>query len=292
MTLDVFESLLLYHLTKVYTGRKKTVRTNWTRYSDLLVDKFANHAGTLCHIIKGFIEVEKGENWKKVSTDVFSTYTLLRSLVETYATFNHIFVSPQTDDEKEFRFLIWQIEGLLSQEKFKIYPSDFEGAGDILSQNSKQLHSVKSKLEESSFFKKIGSAELAKIYNFEKSQAHWKFTYDSEKQTITRLNILQLVEVACPIKAYYNFYKYASMHTHAGFISVERYERIRGKVLPEGFFSPFINLGSYTTILLIKDLCTIDTNANSVFEAFDLKERDIINFVYGAIKKKSNTNDT
>ena len=82
------------------------------------------------------------------------------------------------------------------------------------------------------------------------------------------------------------------MHTHAGFISVERYERIRGKVLPEGFFSPFINLGSYTTILLIKDLCTIDTNANSVFEAFDLKERDIINFVYGAIKKKSNTNDT
>ena len=49
--LQTYEIYLRKHLTKIYAARKETVRTDWTKYSDLLIDKFAIHSSTLFHLV-------------------------------------------------------------------------------------------------------------------------------------------------------------------------------------------------------------------------------------------------
>lgn len=59
---QLYDAALLVQLSDVYKGRKKTKRTDWEKFSDLLIDKFANHSGTFSHLVNGVIEVKKEED--------------------------------------------------------------------------------------------------------------------------------------------------------------------------------------------------------------------------------------
>ena len=119
--LTFYEFILLGPLTQLYVARKRTIYTDWRNYANLLIDKFAIHSASFYHLSEGIIE-HKGstEETKIKSYDLFTVNSLFRVMMETYITFNHIFVEPPTDDEKEFRFLLWKIEGFYEKKRFKI----------------------------------------------------------------------------------------------------------------------------------------------------------------------------
>lgn len=283
--LQAYEVYLLKHLTKIYAARKETVRTDWTKYSDLLIDKFAIHSSTLFHLINGIIEHKNSDpNVRKVSFDLFSVNALLRVLIETYITFNHIFVLGKSEDEKEFRFLLWQLDGLLEQKKFKIDNGDFEEVESILKDNKIKIDNLFDQIESITFCKTFPEIELGKIFNKEKRKAQWKFKI-TEGNNITPLKIIELVELTCVSRTFINLYKYASTHTHSGFVSIEHFEKMRGKQVSDDYVNPLVNQANILTIFLIKDICLIDPNAQKVFLTFSDNDRQDIIGINKAFRK-------
>ena len=124
-----YEYILLGPLTQVYTGKKKTNISSWMNYSNLLIDKFAIHSSSFFHLSEGIIEHKGSTDKIKIKGyDLFTVNSVFRVMIETYITFNHIFLEPKTDDEKQFRFYLWKIDGLLEKKKFKI---DYENLPNL-----------------------------------------------------------------------------------------------------------------------------------------------------------------
>ena len=74
---------------------------------------------TFYHLSQGIVERRNDDTVKKSKGyDVFSVNSLFRVMLETYIAFNWIFVAPPTADEKEFRFLLWKLDGLFEKRKF------------------------------------------------------------------------------------------------------------------------------------------------------------------------------
>lgn len=276
-TITRYERLLLNNLTQIYSARKSVSRIDWTRFSNFLIDKFAIHSFTLFHMLYGFIEhKDSTPHQRKVAFDLFSINSLIRVLIETYTSFNHIFISPKSHEEKHFRFLLWQLDGLLSKRKFDIETSDFKKAEEILSKDKQTITTLHSVIENNPYFNLIPKIELIKIYNPSKEKVSWKFTL-SEELNIKPLKIVELIKLIFPGRVFTNFYKYSSMHTHSGYLSVEHFENFRGKAVSDEHVDTLTELGIYLTAFLIRDLCLIDEKVYLVFLQFPLYEQNYIN---------------
>jgi hypothetical protein len=259
--------LLLFNLARIYSTRKLTSRTDWTLYSDLLIEKFAIQSSTLYHLIYGFIESKDSTpDQRKFGFDVFTINSLLRVLIETYITFNHIFIYPTSQSEKEFRFLLWELDSLISKQKFKIEKSDFDLAESIIENDRKKIDNLFNDIPNHPFVDIIGRKQLISILDSKKKKARWRFTI--EEGIIIQLKIIDLVELCCPKRAFSNIYKYASMHTHSGFVSIDQFQQIRGKIIPNDYVDSYLDIAIILTMFIIKDICTIDRNALKEFERF------------------------
>jgi hypothetical protein len=283
--IPLYQTFLLTHLAKVYAARKQTTRTDWRKYSDYLIEKFAIHSSTLFHLIDGIIEHHTSDlKTRKVSFDLFSINSLIRVLIETYITFNHIFVYAKSEEEKEFRFLLWQLDGLLEQKKFKIDNNDFEEAQSILEANSIKIANLFKQIETSKFNELLDKTDALKILNKEKAKVNWKFKI-REDSVIIPLKIIELVEFTCVSRIFVNTYKYTSTHTHSGFVSIEHFEKMRGKQVSDDYVNPFVTQAIILTIFLINDICLIDSNVRNAFYAFSENDKQDIIGINKAFRK-------
>ena len=107
--LEFYSVLLFGPLTEIYIARKETHLEEWMEYSNLLIDKFAIHSSTFFHLSSGIIEHKNSSETQRMNGyDLFTVNTTIRSIIETYLAFNHIFVESKTKQEKHFRFLLWK----------------------------------------------------------------------------------------------------------------------------------------------------------------------------------------
>uniref|UniRef100_UPI00404B5AF8 DUF5677 domain-containing protein n=1 Tax=Gelidibacter sp. TaxID=2018083 RepID=UPI00404B5AF8 len=277
-----YNMLLLNTLPQIYTVRKNTPVPDWMQYSNLLLDKFAIHSGSFYHLSQGIIEHKKsGEKIKMRGYDLFTVNTTFRAIMETYATFNHIFVEPKSDAEKEFRFLLWKLDGFYQMKKFKINVSDFDGAKEVLEDNSKSIISIIKEIERSSFLSTLKKEQVHKIFNPSKNSCKWRFLII--KGNIKILQIIDLIEHTCNTRAFINAYKHSSIHIHSNFPAIEDFKRKRGKTISEEYTDPLTRLAIYLTCLLIYDICKIDTNANRVLQSYPQKFKEFIEGISNAI---------
>lgn len=276
-SLEFYEVLLLGPLSEVYTARKENTQTNdWEDYSNLLIDKFAIHSSTFFHISAGIIEHKKsGETKRMNGYDLFTVNTTIRAIIETYSVFNHIFVEPNTSDEKHFRFLLWKLDGLFQEKKYEIEMTDFEGVDRILKLRDDEIKTIITSINNSEFIKNITPNELAKIYDSEKKKANWKFLIESNK--IKPLKIIELIKHCCKTRSFVNTYKHASVHTHSNFPAIEEFKNTRGKEISDEYTGPIVRLAIFLTCVMISDICIIDGNAKNKLDEFpDLMKNFII----------------
>jgi hypothetical protein len=282
--LETYEYFLLGPMTDIYTSRDK--KTGWERHENLLIEKFAIHSSTLYNIMHGMIEHKSSTiQQKKMGYDLFSVNALIRVLIETYSTFHHIFVSAKNRDEVQFRFLLWQLDGLLEKSKFKIETADFEQAATILKQDEKRIENLCKEIEANNFYSIIPPNELLKIYEHTsiKKKVGWKFNFSSDSK-IRPLKIIELVEQVCPTRAFVNTYKYTSVHTHSGYLSIEHFENMRGKEVSNAYTDPIIRLATYLTAFIIKDMCDTDENAAKRFKNSPIGEQKFVNGITEAFR--------
>jgi len=168
------------------------------------------------------------------------------------------------------------LDGLLEQKKFKIDNEAFDEVESILNDNKIKIDNLFDQIEAIAFSKTFSKIEIAKIFNKEKRKANWKFKITNDNNIIP-LKIIELVELTCVSRTFINLYKYTSTHTHSGFVSIDHFEKMRGKQVPDNYVDPLINQANILTMFLIKDICLIDPNAQKVFLTFsDNDKQDIL----------------
>jgi len=282
--LNFYEYILLGPLSQVYVAKKETNLPRWLNYSNLLIDKFAIHSSSFFHLSSGIIERKSSTPDVKVTGyDLFTVNSVFRVMMETYITFNHIFIEPKTEEEKLFRYYLWKIDGLFEKKKFKI---DYESMPILKSVQEKDKLELSDMLElvkKNLFYNSLEVSEVGKIYDVEKRKSLWKFVIN-ENNKVRPLKIIELVEQVCKTDAFINAYKYASVHTHSGFISIEHFEKTRSKPISEEYTDPLTRLAIYLTALIIEDICKIDENAKTQFLSLPDFFRDFITGINKSIR--------
>lgn len=286
--LQFYEFLLLGPLTKVYTGKRLTEHTDFLNYSNLIIDKFAIHSSSYFHLSSGIIEQRLStEKVKMMGYDLFTVNSLLRTLIENYATFNNIFIEAKTYEEQKFRFLLWKIDGLHDKSTFDVRLTDYKEASDTLKKDKEILQQTINEFETSNFYSTFRPGELKKIYDPTKKKYKycWRFLI-KDNLTIEPLKIAELVRHTCKTRAFTNTYKYSSIHTHTNYLALEHFEKTRGKQISTEYTDPLTRLAIYLTCLMICDICTLDKNAENEFDKLPEKIKEFIKGMSNAIKNE------
>lgn len=285
--LGTYKYLLLGPMMSVYSIREK--KQDWERHANLLIDKFAIHSSTLFHVMQGMVEHKSStQDQIKMGYDLFSINALIRTLIETYITFHHIFVSPEDKDEMKLRFMLWQLDGLLEKRKFEISPSILSEVETILKQDEKRIKNICDEIEQNSVYLKMAKAEQLKIYECTSTRIKviWKFNISIDLK-IHQLKIIELVRQVCCTEAFVNTYKYSSIHTHSGYLSIEHFDKMRGKVVSNEYTDPLIRLAIYLTTFMIRDMSDTDKASKDGFSRLSAGVQNFINGIADSFRAKS-----
>jgi hypothetical protein len=271
---------VLFSLGDIYSAKRELpVDNNMNEYACLLIDKFWIHSSTLYHITEGLIpSVHSNKERKMMHFDIFSFNTTFRAIIETYMTFNGLFIVPENKEEQEAKFLLWQLEGLISKGKLVF---DNTEINQMLKEDERKIELLETQFEMSPFCKSLEESEINKIYRKGKSH-NWKFTVNG--QTIKRFDLLGFSLFACKSLAIRNLYKLSSMHAHSGFWSVEQFNNIRGKVIDEKYVETYIIQAIYLTTCLIKDIARSNKRCQLEFEKLSPELRNKINLYYSKLR--------
>lgn len=283
-----FEFILLNTLSEVYEERKKQNFQGYMRFSNLLIDKFAIHSSSFFFLSKGIVEVNKNnEKIIKRGYDLFTVNSTFRVMMECYATFNHIFVEPKSEDEIEFRFLLWKIDSLYDKQRFDINEADFKEVKEILEKDKMILSETIDELLCCKLYAQLDQNQIDKIYKPEKRKSIWRFELNNG--IVTPLKISDLIKHTCKTRAFINLYRYTSLHTHSNYLSLEYFEQTRGKIITKEYTDPLMKLAIYLTIMMIKDICKIDSNVDKFFNGLPDEIQFYMNGIYNSIMNNSSS---
>lgn len=277
--MEYLERLLLENLSMIYLPRKQKEKDDWTLYSNLLIEKYAIHASTLFHLITGFItSSDSTPDNKKTGYDSFTINSLIRVMIESYVTFNHIYILGLNEKDAELRYLLWELDGIYERRKFKTEITDFESSSDYqdyIEKEEKRLNTIIRLIKKSDIYNNFLPEQITKIFNPDRRKINWRFLINDNK--IRPLKIIELIEYTCPPRMFFNFYKYASFHTHSGFNSVAQHKKERGKIIDNNKSDSLVRLVIYLTMFLIYDITLIDRESQNVFDGFSAEiKNDII----------------
>jgi hypothetical protein len=280
-----YEKLLLGPLTNIYSARKQSEYSDWMNYASLLIDKFAIHSLSFFHLSQGIVErkndgtVRKGKGY-----DVFSINALFRVMMETYIAFNWIYVSPKTVEEKEFRFLLWKLDGLFEKRKFEFTEDIKRESADILAKDEAEKKETIERLKNCSFYKSLPQKEIDKVLDTAKNRANWKCELLTGDK-LRSLKIINLVQIVCKTDTFLNMYRYTSMFTHSNYVGVDQFRQMRGKRVADDYAEPLIKVAIFLTALIIDDMCITDKNAARVFSEQELYLQRFITKMSAQLKK-------
>lgn len=143
----------------------KTELKYWQQYSETLLQKICFHALTIHQILNGLILKSKyypKELNGKIIVDRASAIVLLRSKLEAYLMYRHIYVNPKTDDERELRYNAWIYASLFQRQSF---PSKTEYAQTQREKDKNELEAIKSRIQTFKSFKSLNKKQQIALLN-------------------------------------------------------------------------------------------------------------------------------
>jgi len=271
---------VLFSMAPVYFAYKKSLATNNNNideYSIFLIDKFASQSSTFYHISNGFIEsIRSTEEQVLTGFDIFSFNSTFRAIIETYVTFNGLFVTPANVEEKKAKFLLWKIDGLTEKAKL-----EFEEDVLSLESDKKQIQLWEDEFEQSDFYKLFNEKGIKEIYK--RGKVHnWKFT--TTGINVKPYGTLKFSKIVTKSTAISNIYNLTSMHVHSGFYAIEQFKKVRGKIVNDNYIDSNLVQAVYITACLIKDLTKINEGAMKAYNNLDIGSKEIIEMAYTKLR--------
>lgn len=164
-----------------------------------LAQKCVLHASSALYLLRSTTLPEIGASF----FDPASVNVLGRATLEAFLVFHYVFVMPSSESEKDFRYFSWVLADLLERQN---YPVQSPKGKKLLEDESKQIHSLKTKLQNNPCFRKLTPKQQKRLLN----DGVWRFSGWTEIALSAGLN-----------QTHANaFYRHLCSYAHAGSLSV------------------------------------------------------------------------
>ena len=205
------------------------------RFGEPLAIKAVHHIVSSQQLSKELtFKHSKVELEKKI--DFSSAAVLTRTALETYLTFNYIFVSPTLVQEKEFRYYCWDLSGIIERED---YPATSEESIKKLNVEKREKKELIEKLEKNLFYRKISPEGRKRLKN-----GNWrifKTWRDLAKESSMSVEYFNLI------------YSYLSSYCHSGRLSVMQIEQSKKLSTQKELMGTLIQFNIIILARLIRD---------------------------------------
>jgi|GEM_PF-1881112 len=108
-------------------AQAKVKKINWKYHSETLVNKIIFTSYSIIQLSEGYVmRSYKTKDFKVDVTDYQSIYILTRAMIENYVTLCYIYNNDLSEEEKLFRFKLWEVSGLISRQNFSGKNEDYQ----------------------------------------------------------------------------------------------------------------------------------------------------------------------
>ncbi|MGF7078909.1 DUF5677 domain-containing protein [Mucilaginibacter sp. UYCu711] len=162
-----FDELILAFITigNKLQGTENVLQTKNLMYAEGLGRKILQHTLSVKYLAGGFALTAKGNSYEP-QVDFSSVCILSRAALETYLTFNHVYVQPDNPAEHQFRFDSWDYAGYVERQRFSTRTPE-----TLAKQQQEAVLSqvLKTEIEQSPVYQTLNRAEQREL-----SKGNWR----------------------------------------------------------------------------------------------------------------------
>lgn len=156
---------LIKILIKVAEANKNTALGEDDRFLDAegLCKKFLGHASSALYLFRSTTLPDANVTDRGISFfDAGSINVLGRAALESFLVFHYVFVKPQSNNEKDFRYYSWLYASYIDRQKF---PLRSDEGKKQLTDEKKTINALKEKINNNSIFEQLVKNKKEKLLN-------------------------------------------------------------------------------------------------------------------------------
>jgi len=240
---------LLEHFIVVGNSLKgKKFPNDRIRFAEPLAKKAFTHILSARSLFEG-IKFKLSDNSHVQFVDFSSIAVLTRAALETYLSFNYVFIKPINTEEQDFRFISWDLAGFIEREKF---PANSAKHAQILKDESELKIKCIKDLEKNRIYQSLTGQQKGLI-----KKGRWRIDN----------SWLQLaIDAGFSESTFKHLYSYLSSYAHSGRLSIIQIEQNKEFENEKNFSRVFQTINLMTIAKLLTDYVKIIPDCKEVFE--------------------------
>lgn len=183
-------------------GKKISDDIDRMKLAEGVGNKIIQHSLTIKHLLGGYL-LSLPHSTLGPLIDFSSVFVLTRSALETYLTFNYVFVANNDSNLREFRFLLWDLAGYTERNKFSARTTEHI---DRKEDERTQIEHLRIQIQNHSIFASLKVSEQKQAINGE-----WRLNYAWHNLA---------VEAGFNYDFFKTVYKYLCSYAHTGRLSI------------------------------------------------------------------------
>ena len=178
--------------------------SDWEIYFEGLIYKIVFHSTSVTHLCNG--QKMGSPNSKSSSTiiDNPSVFLLTRGIIESYLTLEYIYIKNLPQEERFFRFKLWEVSGLITRQGFEA--GIHKDLQEIKAEEKEIIEQLKLELINDPYFSKLTKPQKKKLetYGLPRIESWHSLIQNSKLET----------------EFYGSVYKLLSNYAHSEFLSI------------------------------------------------------------------------
>lgn len=220
--------------------------------------------------------------------DPFGLNPIVRAQFEAYGHFNNVYLQSRSKDEKQLKYDLWVMCGLMNRQKFAAIQDDNVVKKE---KEKKQIKDLEKQIKDNPIYKSLNPKAQQEVFN-RADRSDWKLTISGDNAIFPGWQ--QLTVNAGTNENMNNMYRRFSLGAHPSHVSVfqfrEAYEN--GKEAADFFTDISLQLSKFYMSLFIADYCKHSSEAKAVFDKMPPLYQLLVNFYNNMFRgKKHEVND-
>jgi len=218
-------------------------------YAEGLATKLFLHAASVLYLSRG-TKIADFPSAPLKFPDPASIDVLARAALETFLTFHYIFVEPETDEEKDYRYWAWKAAGLTERQN---HPVSIEAHKQKLAGEKKEIDDLHSKLRSNIIFQQLTGKQQEQVLK----KGKWKLL--SWREIAEEASLARILSS--------DMYRHLSGYAHSSWLSVLQIKQSLEDKEESLLIEPSMKTIAIATANFIREYCNLFPKTKDVLAA-------------------------